>query len=159
MVEELQRQHAAGAVQVDARLAMNVPEWVALLSRAAANESASWLAAQLTDKMHLTSRTLTRGGRVMVKKVPDDAPWLVAEAEFNRLFAAAICRLAIAAHGHEATVRVFRADSTKQRIWRPGGVRSIRVRAADVLQGLRANQRQVDGLRGPNSGLSVELAK
>lgn len=159
MVDEVRRRVAFDQLQVDPRVALSTATWAALVERAAADADDEWLSRQLVGKLHPSIRTVTRPGRIVVKKVGADAAGLIASAEFNRLYAAAVCRLAIAAHGEEAVVRVFRGNSETQRIWRPGGSRAVRVSALQLLGELRRNQRVLVGMRSPKLGLSVELVQ
>ena len=102
-------------------------------------------------------RNNPRGGTTQVR-MPKNAPEMLAEGEFNRLYARGVCRRAIAQGIEEVTI--YRAKDVSNP--RPESEMKIgtRVNAKLLLEDLRTHQGVDPALGlpgGPNSGLSVRL--
>jgi hypothetical protein len=118
------------------------------------------LAADLSEAGRLDdTEIVVRKGTAYTKAVPVNAPETLAEGEFNRFYARALCRRALVAQ--VSHVRVYRAKP----------VAKPRSESVQMIGTLLEPQALLDDLRthigmdtalglppGPNSGLSIELA-
>jgi hypothetical protein len=163
MLEELDADLDRGAVYMSQRLVPGREQaWLALLRAALIGEHDDWLAAQLERQALLEQTELRRtpSGDVTVAQVPADAEQLLAEGEFNRYYARALCRRVQAEPGH--VLEIYRAKA----VARPRPESEARLRhevSADVLlTDLRTGTRVDAALgvpMGPNSGLSVRMKR
>ncbi|MBX2800878.1 MAG: hypothetical protein KTR31_24570 [Myxococcales bacterium] len=154
MLDELKRDRTQGSLHLSARLTVaGIRVWPALLKWALRDADPARLAEQLrTDgRMERVGTLGTPGGR--------DAARVLAEGEFNRFYCRGVCRRAMA-RGHRV-VEVVRAHDPDQP--RAGAQHLVgkRLGAEYLLLDLRRPPVQsVAGVPGgPNSGLSVRLAR
>lgn len=128
---------------------------------AATAGTADTLAAALAIRGHLkTAEISQRKGKRYQKRVPYNANVTLAEGEFGRFYARAICRRAIA--DGDPRVRVYRAKEVET----PRAESEARIGtildAARLLDDLRTSIGIDPALgvpSGPNSGLNVELLR
>lgn len=156
MLEELAHDLASGTLYLSRRLTgqgrLDYPKH---LEEAARSGDASTLADRLRQpgQLHTVEERAMRPVRV-----PHTAPETLAEGEFNRFYARALCRRAIEEGLDEVTV--FRARQVREP--RPRSMQMIG-RAMDphrLLADLRAHPGMDTALGlppGPNSGLSIRL--
>jgi len=118
------------------------------------------LAATLrgSGRMNATYRRNNPRGGMSEVRMPRNAPEMLAEGEFNRLYARGVCRRAIAQGITE--VEIYRAKQVS--VPRPDSEAKvgIKVNAGSLLEDLRTHQGVDPALGlpgGPNSGLSVRL--
>jgi hypothetical protein len=158
MQDELYDDMAQGRVVYSRRLRPGTErEWDALLDEAIQDRNEAWLAHQITvaDLLKSHEERHLANGNVVEAKVPWTAAQTLAEGEFNRYYARAICRLA--KERELPYVEVYRAKpvfSPRRRSQRFVGT----LFHADTLYlDLRAHPEGSSalGLLAPNSGLSV----
>lgn len=132
----------------------------ALLKEAAERQDDTWLANSLRagGMFNATEqRRKPKGGYTEVS-VPVTAPDTLAEGEFNRFYARAMCRLAIEKRRPE--LEVYRAKEVSQPRSESQAKLGTKVNAEALLKDLRTHQGVDTALglpNGPNSGLSVKL--
>lgn len=161
MIEELDQDVATNNVYLSTRLsAVGQRDFPELLRQAAQSGNDVTLAATLrgSGRMNTTFLRNNRGGGMSEVRMPKNAPEMLAEGEFNRLYARGVCLRAVA-HG-SAEVEIYRAKQVS--VPRPDSGAKIgsKVNAELLLEDLRTHQGVDPALGlpgGPNSGLSVRL--
>lgn len=159
MLEEVELDVAHGTVYVSRRLTPSgTTQWAGLLRQAIRAGSDDTLAASLAGLMNDVEEARSPRGGTTTRRVPVTAPETLAEGEFNRYYARAVCRRAMELG--VAHVVVYRAKAVARA--RPES--EMRVGSAvptlRLLDDLRANIGVDTALgipAGPNSGLSVSL--
>lgn len=126
-----------------------------LLIEAVRNHDEVWLTRQLDRDGRIAEYEMTVTGR---KKVPYTAAQTMAEGEFNRFYARAVC---LAAIDENRQVEVYRAQEVANA--RSASVQAIgkKLNPEDVLADLRTNigiDTHLGLPPGPNSGLSIKRA-
>jgi hypothetical protein len=161
MVAEIEQDSSTGRAYLSPRLnERGTEEWVALLREAAQRGDDVWLASEIRTRSLLNEteqRRKPKGGYTQAK-VGINAPDMLAEGEFNRLYMRGLARRAIS-EGKNALV-VYRAKDVANP--RPDSEAKIgtTVDPQKLLDDLRANIGVDTALglpAGPNSGLSVHL--
>lgn len=158
MLDELYDDMAQGRVVYSRRLRPGTEaQWDALLDEAIQERTEGWLTHQLTradilkshEERHLAS------GTVVEAKVPWTAAQTLAEGEFNRYYARAICRLA--KERGLTYVEVYRAKPVLAPRRRSQRFVGTLFHAETLYLDLRAHPEGSSalGLLAPNSGLSV----
>lgn len=102
--------------------------------------------------------TAVRNGRAHTKRVPVTAPETLAEGEFNRYYARAVCLAAISRG--DGSVTVYRAKAVAKPREQSVAMLGQSVDATSLLEDLRTSAGVEPALGlppGPNSGLSVRL--
>jgi hypothetical protein len=160
MVDEINRDIAAGALYVSPRLSeVGRQAYPALLLDAAERGDAESLAAELRVRARLNITEIsTRNGKTYSKRVPVNAAETMAEGEFNRFYARGVCVRAMEENVGE--VIVYRAKQVASPRLQSEAMIGVAVRAAQLLEDLRVNVGVEPALGippGPNSGLSVCL--
>jgi hypothetical protein len=161
MLEEFEMDSKAGTVVLSkvfsVQGASNYPAW---MRAAIANGTDVTLTAALstTGTFNATETYTTSTGKVMTRKVPINAAERFAEGEFNRFYARALCRRAIA--DGTGRLEVCRVKAvTNPRAESEAKIGTL-VNAEVLLNDLRKNLGVEPALgipAGPNSGLSVRL--
>ena len=129
-----------------------------LLLAAIADGDEQTLAGSLLGKFVATYQRRKPKGGFTTAKVPVTAPATLAEGEFNRFYARAVCRRAIDGEGKE--VVVYRAKMVANPRSISVAMVGTRLNAEALLDDLRTHPGVDTALRlppGPNSGLSVRL--
>ena len=162
MLDEIALDVSKGTLYISDRLsAVGRVAYPRLLREAAESHDIAWLASQLRDGRHMNAteqRRKPKGGYTTAA-VPVTAPDTLAEGEFNRFYARAICLRAI--ENKETEVVVFRAKQVSQPRAESVALVGKRLNAQVLLNDLRTHQGMDTAIRlppGPNSGLSVRLA-
>lgn len=125
--------------------------WPELLREAAQHQTVSWLENRLVSEGLLLS---FKDGR----KVPVNAPPMLAEGEFNRFYCRGVCLEAIRLGKR---VAVYRGKNVADPRWRSQALLGASMDPAEVLEDLRAGigQDLIRGVPGgPNSGISLKIA-
>lgn len=129
-----------------------------LLLAAADSMDDDWLAMQLSepDRLITTEFGHSRKGRLVRRRVPRDAPFTLAEGEFNRFYLRGLCRVAMRAG--EEVLEIYRAKPVGTP--RPESRRLVgrTITASALLDDLRMHPGVETALGlppGPNSGLSA----
>jgi hypothetical protein len=160
MLEEIERDECNRQLYFSSRLSeQGVADYPNLLKAAAAKADESFLAAELKAHGRLKSfePRNTKNGVASVK-VPITAAETLAESEFNRFYARALCRRAI--DEGKPTLEVYRAKHVNNPRTVSEAMIGTLVSAQDLLVDLRTNPGTDTALGlppGPNSGLSVRL--
>ena len=161
MLEEVDSDIKNGTLYVSPRLSNTGQQnYVALLKEAIQSHDDAWLADQLRNHGRM-NRTLQRAkptGGYSTVAMPANAPETLAEGEFNRFYARALCR--VAEEEGVPDLIIYRAKEVKNP--RPESVRKIgtTINARALLDDLRAHPGMETALGlppGANSGLSVRL--
>lgn len=159
MVEELDLDERSNRLYLSARLsAEGQKQYPSLLRQAMISHDDTWLADQLRRGLlnEFETRNTARGQ--VSAKVAVTAPETLAEGEFNRFYARAVCRAAIEKGKPEVSVYRARASSSP----RPAS-EAMLGRPLDpnaLLNDLRTHPGMDTALHlppGPNSGLSIRL--
>ncbi|HEX2924053.1 MAG TPA: hypothetical protein VHS28_08515 [Chloroflexota bacterium] len=157
MIEELEADVAAGRLWLNPRLSSKgEADFPGLLRQAMAERDEVWLGEALRTHGRVSSTEFRRGptgARTMVR-VPATAAITIAEEEFARYYARAVCRRAI----EEGIPRVviYRAKAGPT----PGQEAQSEIDAQWSLDALRARREGDQTLRlppGPNAELNVRL--
>lgn len=132
--------------------------WQQLLTEAILRHDENWLTGQIRSQDLLNpTETYQRNGETLLRNTRKNAPELLAEGEFNRFYARAVCRKAID-DGNQ--VRVYRARESSNP--RPESEQKIGqiLDPQSLLEDLRANRsgETFFGVALINSGLSVTIA-
>ncbi len=131
--------------------------WDALLDEAIQERNETWLTYQVIheDLLKTHEERHLANGTTVTAKVPWNAAQVWAEGEFNRYYARAICRLAIARG--LPYVMIYRAKPVLQPRRRSERFIGTLIHAETLLLDLQAHQegRTALGLLSPNSGLTV----
>lgn len=162
MSKEIQSDYASERIYFSRRLSdSGRKEYVDLLTEAIVDHDDEWLANELRQAGRLNTLE-TRSGEIKARKVPSDAPNMIAEGEFNYYYMRALCKYA--QENNIAQVRVYRAKAVQNP--RPesqekiGAMLSARSLYDDLVvnHGSGGNFDTILGLPpGPNSGLSIQL--
>ncbi len=157
---EIEADIAAGTLYESPRLSpAGRDDYAQLLLAATDNGTDDSLAAELRSSGRLnTQETAVRNGKSFAKKVPVTAPETLAEGEFNRYYARAVCLRAI--NEGPGQVRVYRA----KQVTAPRSESELMIDRLFDAHALLDDLRSSNGVEpalglppGPNSGLSVEL--
>jgi hypothetical protein len=169
MLEEIAGDVSAGSgptgrLYLSDRLSpQGISDYPHLLRDAVRGGDEETLAAALASGGRLQTHETARnphGGPDIIKSVPITAAQTLAEGEFNRFYARGVCIRALADHGPDANVTIYRARESANP--RPASVALIGTTpsAAELLEDLRTHIGIETALGlppGPNSGLSVHL--
>ncbi len=160
MLEELRHDVERSGVYLSGRLTDNGKnEWVELLREAATSGTDDSLATRLRERGFVRQEEQRKkpSGGSTTAKVPHTAPDTLAEGEFNRLYARALCRRAIA---EGCGLEVYRGKEAKN----PRSESEAKIGTAVDPEALLADLRKSVGVEpalglpsGPNSGLTVRL--
>lgn len=160
MLKELQYDTERGGVWLSDNLnEKGRADYPDLMEAAARSHDDDWLAMQIADgRLNSHEKPRLNRGTVVTPKMRSNAHTMLAEGEFNRLYARGLCRRAIAEGIGE--LEVYRAKAVEHP--RTESVRMIgqRVDPKQLLEDLRESRGMDTALRlppGPNSGLSVKL--
>lgn len=158
MVEEIKRDVRNGTLYVSARLKPEAARrWADLLAKAAERHDEVWLAQDLRDHGSLETyeRKPRPGQRPFSVRLPRDAPEVLAETEFNRLYARALCLRQLEEGGD--LVEVYRGKSVRQPDLESEQMTGTRRSADTFLSALRESQsvEAALGLDHEGSGLSI----
>jgi hypothetical protein len=157
MIEELETDVAGGRLQLSPRLSTKgQTDFPGLLREAMAERDESWLGDALRSQGRISSTEFRRGptgARTMVR-IPASAAITIAEEEFARYYARAVCRRAL----EEGIPRViiYRAKPTAI----PGPETQSEIDAQGLLDALRGRREGEQGPKlppGPNAELNVRL--
>lgn len=160
LVAEIESDRDAGTLYPSKNLnPEGLKKWPALLVKAALDGDTQTLADALrTNGCMLDYTTRQQGGKTIDVKVRHDAPEMLAEGEFNRYYARAVCRRALD-DDPSASVEVYRAKAVEVPRSSSEALLGSHVSASVLLDDLR--QGSLDAAlkvpNGPNSGLSVRL--
>lgn len=161
MLDEFFRDLAAKRLYLSSRLSdIGLKAYPKLLETAITTHSDAWLSRELRlcGRMRAVKVRRTAKGGYTVAAMPDNAPELLAENEFNRYYIRGLCRRAI--EERIAELVIYRAKEVKTpRPWsqrRVGTTVSPRLLLGD-LRDRFATQSTFHVPAGPNSGLSVKL--
>lgn len=162
MLAELEHDIEQGTLYFSPRLSQQgQAEYPDLLRDAVSNGTPASLAAALAQNSRLKTReTATRKGTTYEKDVPVNANETLAEGEFNRFYARGLCRRAI--DEGITQLRVYRAKSVTNPRSESEALIGRLVDPSTLLDDLRENTGMEPALGlppGPNSGLSVQLAR
>jgi hypothetical protein len=161
MLDEIEHDAGQGTLYVSPRLSNTGQQnYLTLLKQAVTAHDDSWLAEQLSShkRMRETEQKKKPKGGYTVARVPDSAAETLAEGEFNRYYARAVCRRALEDGVPE--VVVYRAKGVAQSSGESEAHVGMRLDPARLLDDLRKHPGMATALglpRGPNSGLSVRL--
>lgn len=163
MVEELELDQRAGRLFLSPRLNEAGRErYPALLKEAMLAGDDAFLAAQILQERLLVAQESRKhkSGGLLTVRVPFNAHVTLAEGEFNKFYARALCRRALGETG--AKLRIYRAKPVADP--RPESQEKLgqSVDPVELLADLRGNLGVDAALRAPSgwgSGLSVELVK
>jgi len=158
MKDEVQLDISAGRLYLSPRLNLRGREhYASLLLGAIGTGGELALAASLRQGYLEALETRHRDGKTFSAKVPENAPEMLAEGEFNRFYIRALC---LRATSEGKQLEIYRAKSVMQP--RPDSQQKIGMMVSPtvLLADLRANPGVDTALglpSGPNSGLSVRL--
>ena len=160
MLEEIALDVSLGSLYLSKRLSpAGQRDYPSLLCEAARSHDIDWLAdLRQQGRMNGTEQRRNRSGGYTTARVPVTAPDTAAEGEFNRFYARALCRRAIA--GESDTLVVYRAKQVDQPRAESLALIGTSLDPTALLADLRAHPGMDTALRlppGPNSGLSVRL--
>ena len=158
MVEEIKRNVRNRTLYVSARLKPEAARrWADLLEKAAERHDEVWLGQDLRDHGSLETheRKPRPGQRPLSVRLPRDAPEVLAETEFNRLYARALC-LRLLEEGEEF-VEVYRGKGAAVPDPSAERMAGTRLSAETLLSALRDSQsvEAALGLDRSGSGLSI----
>jgi len=160
MLKEFQYDEERGGVWLSDNLnERGRTEYPRLLEEAARSHDDDWLAMEIADgRLNSHEKPRLNRGTMVTPKMRSNAHTMLAEGEFNRLYARGLCRWAIAQGITELVV--YRAKAVENP--RSESVRMIgqRVDPKQLLDDLRVSRGMDTALHlppGPNSGLSVRL--
>lgn len=158
MRSEVESDIAAGRLYESPRLSdRGQADYPSLLLSAIDTGDDTSLAADLTREGHLNTHEMKRNS-TKPAKVPITASHTLAEGEFNRYYARAVCLRAI--NEGYGEVRVYRAKQVTSPRAKSELILGKLFSAQDLLDDLRSSIGVEPALglpQGPNSGLSVEL--
>ena len=159
MVCEFERDLAYDALYISPRLTdAGADEWPQILREAAEQHDDAWIASELRERhlLRVQEQKHTPRGGVTTVPVPRDAPEILAEGEFNRLYARGLCIEVLASGGDE--VEVYRGKDVQDPRAESVAIVGCRLPARRLLDDLRFSQGVEPALGlppGPNSGLTV----
>ena len=162
MVEELERDVANGDLYLSPRLnRRGHVEYEQLLRTAFLEGDDQSLANEIRSRGLLNDSEQRRrpSGDSSTARVPVSAPETLAEGEFNRFYARALCRRVIDDGAGE--LEVYRAKAVANPRSASEAMIGRRIDASALLQDLRTNSGVDTSLglpAGPNSGLSVRVS-
>ncbi|MBK8013664.1 MAG: hypothetical protein IPK13_20225 [Deltaproteobacteria bacterium] len=162
MITEIEEDEAGSKLYFSPRLsATGLADYARLLKEAASTHDDDWLASQLrtTGRLNTTEQRKKPKGGYTTAAVPVTAADTLAEGEFNRFYARALCRHAIDAGISD--VEVYRAKAVSAPRPESEAMLGKRISAKALLDDLRKSQGVEPALGlppGPNSGLSVKLS-
>jgi len=160
MTEEIELDEGENRLYISPRLSnRGAGEYPALLKAAAVAGDDTFLANELSaqGRLNASEARNTKNGTTWVR-VPVTAPETLAEGEFNRFYARALCRRALEEGKHH--VQVYRAKSVMNPRSQSEALIGQMFEAERLLEDLRVNIGTDTALGlppGPNSGLSVRL--
>jgi hypothetical protein len=163
MLQEMAVDVMNGTIQISKWLtAVGKNYWAALLRSAIENGDDVALACELRRRGYLRLYQLCyRNGRPYQAKVPHTAADTLAEGDFNHYYCRAICRRSL--DEGLAFVEVYRAKAVREPRPRSQQLVGALIEAQGLLHDLRTHPGGLDAAlgipAGPNSGLSVRLAK
>jgi hypothetical protein len=161
MLDEIDRDVNQGTLYISPRLSNTGQQnYLTLLKQAVIEHDDAWLADELRShkRMRDTEQKKKPKGGYSVARVPATAAETLAEGEFNRYYARAVCRRALEDGIPE--VVVYRAKGAAQPSGESEEEVGPRLDPARLLDDLRTHPGVETALglpRGPNSGLSVRL--
>jgi hypothetical protein len=161
MLDEIDRDVNQGTLYISPRLSNTGQQnYLTLLKQAVREHNDAWLAEQLNlhKRMRDTEQKKKPKGGYTVARVPTTAAETLAEGEFNRYYARALCRRALEDGIPE--VLVYRAKWAGQPSDESEAEVGKRLDPARLLEDLQTHPGVETALglpRGPNSGLSVRL--
>jgi hypothetical protein len=128
--------------------------WPQLLLASAANGDALSLASELRKASLIRALEMRK---TKVVKVPQNAPELLADGEFNRFYCRAVCLLAL---DQDLVVEVCRGKAVREPRPESAAKLGLILRPSALLSDLRSNPglEPALGIPLPNSGLTVRLA-
>jgi hypothetical protein len=158
-INELDGDLASGAFHASSRLRPSaVGEYQRLLHEALRYYDDLWLEERTADLLvDFETRRTSSGGQATVK-IPQMAPRMIAEGDFNRYYMRGVCLRAIE-EGRQV-VEVYRARLSLEPRPESAELEGRRLSARDVLdhlRGLTSNEPATAPLGRLNSGLSVRL--
>jgi hypothetical protein len=136
------------------------PQYEQLLRQAAAKHNEAWLADEIRGAGLMRANTHAKHPKkdeMIEKDVPITAAETLAEGEFNRFYARALCKRAIAA---KKQLEIYRAKEVMNARSESQAMIGKRFDPQALLDDLRTSQGMDTALKlpsGPNSGLSVRL--
>jgi len=161
MADEMELDRAADTLYMSHRLSpRGQADWPDLLKEAIRSGTDVSLADSLriNGRLNTTEQKRKPKGGFTVADVPITAPETLAEGEFNRFYARAICLRAI--EDNIESVKVYRA----KQVTSPRSASEAKIGTSVNAQALLADIRNSPGVEpalglppGPNSGLSIQL--
>jgi hypothetical protein len=161
MLDEIDRDEHQATLYISPRLSNTGQQnYLTLLKQAVREHDDTWLADQLKlhKRMRDTEQKKKPKGGYTVAQVPATAAETLAEGEFNRYYARAVCRRALEDGLPE--VVVYRAKGVAQPSGESPEEIGRRLDPGQLLDDLRTHPGVETALglpRGPNSGLSIRL--
>src|SRR5215212_204086 len=156
---ELERDIAQGTRATSERVRpTEVPEYEKLLRDALAYYDDRWLEERVEGMLVDVEPRRTRSGEETTAKLPENAPRLLAEGDFNRYYMRAVCARAV--EERRGVVEVYRARFSAEPREESSALEGQRLGAAELLEELRTRTEEVNReapLGKPGSGLSVRL--
>lgn len=162
MVEELEVDVASGVLYLSPRLNdRGLAEYEQLLRTAFSSGNDKSLADEIRSRnlLNATEQRRKPGGGFSMVRVPVSAPETLAEGEFNRFYARALCRRAL--DEGAVTLLIYRAKEVAIPRSESQAMIGRNIDPESLLQDLRTHQGVDTSLglpAGPNSGLSVRFA-
>ena len=158
-IAELDGDLAAGTFHATERLRPSaVVEYQRLLREAIRYYDDLWLEERAGDLLVDFEHRSTRTGAQTTARVPEMAPRMLAEGDFNRYYMRGVALRAI--EEHRQVVEVYRARLSLEPRPESAELEGHRLDAHEVLsylRGQRVEDPTVAGLGRPNSGLSIRL--
>lgn len=161
MTEEVARDISTGSLYLSPRLSeRGCQDWPGLLQAAidSGDEIALANSLRVSSRLNTTEQRRKPKGGFTTADVPVTAPETLAEGEFNRFYARALCRRAI--EEGLAAVVVYRAKQVANARSASEALIGTRFNPKALLDDLQTHQGVDTALGlpgGPNSGLSVRL--
>ena len=160
MLQEVDSDFKDEKLYISSRLSLRgKQDYLHLLKEAISIYDDSWLANQLRNggRINIEEQRKKPKGGYTIARIPDNAPEMLAEGEFNRFYMRAICLRAIE---EELEVEVYRAIIVSNP--RPQSEAKIgtKIDPNELLNDLRQNIGANSALKlppGPNSGLTIRL--
>ena len=156
MIEEIVRDESENSLYLSKRFTdAGALKWPALIKEAARYRDDDWIVSEIRENRYMRDFEVTARGP---RKVPVNAPEVLAEGEFNRFYCRALCLRAIEEGLTE--VVVYRAKEVERP--RPESIPMIgrELDPSAVLEDLRTHTGVDTALGippGPGSGLSLKL--
>ena len=158
-VTELDRDLATNTFHVSERIRPTaIAEYKRLLQEALRYYDDLWLEEHASDLIVESEARRTKGGTQTMARVPQMAPRMLAEGDFNRYYMRGICLRAI--EEQRGVVEIYRARLSLEARPESAEVEGSRLPPQELLEWLRG--RPTDDVAAvrlgrPNSGLSVRL--